>query len=147
MKYRELERVNKETGVLEKDIIINGTTTIVQGQAYADKNLTNSVTNKLTAAVVAMGSLIFHGPVTKGVAKLHPDDTYDEKTGIKIASRKAELKAAIKMHNTYADVIKLLNDCLDELDAEQTKIDERLERVCKELNIEVVDPNETEAKA
>ena len=147
MKYRELERVNKETGVVEKDIIINGTTTIVQGRAYADKHLTNTVANKLTQAVAIMGALVFHGPITKGVAKLHPDDTYDEKTGIKIASRKAELKAAIKMHNAYADVIKLLSDCIEALDNEETKINERLEKVCNELNINIEGVDEEVANA
>ena len=147
MKYMECKRPNKETGQMEKDIIINGTTTIVYGKGAADKHLTQEATLKLLTVGKLLGGLIFHGPEAKGVAKLSPEDTYDKMTGIKIASRKAELKVRIKMHNAYATALNLLKEVADALETEETKIDERISKICDELNIEVAGTNETEAKA
>lgn len=147
MKYRELERLNKETGEVEKDIIINGTTTIVFGKGEVDRNLHTAVAVLLCEILTRLSAMECNAPEVKGVAKLSPEDTYDKKTGIKIASRKAELKARVKTYNSYADIINLLDKAYDLLDSEETKIGQRLTKICDELNMELVGVEEPTANA
>lgn len=81
MKYRP----NKER------TIKNGTTTIVTGQG--DMSSIQPAIYELVAALAEFNSDEILWPVTKGVAKLAPGDEYDADTGVKVATRKAELKA------------------------------------------------------
>lgn len=81
MKYRP----NKER------TIKNGTTTIVTGQG--DMSSIQPAIYELVAALAEFNSDEILWPVTEGVAKLAPGDEYDADTGVKVATRKAELKA------------------------------------------------------
>ena len=71
-------------------VIKNGTTTIVTGTG--DLGMYDNIM-KLVAALAVFNGTSVQFPETKGVAKLSPDDVYDEATGLKVATRKAELKA------------------------------------------------------
>ena len=72
--------------------------------------------------------------VTRGVAKLHPDDKYDENTGIHVASRKAELKGRVKYYNKLADTYDLVSSLLDLLEAEMTNEEAKLHKIEDDLN-------------
>lgn len=137
MKYRDQMITDKETGELKKNIIVNGTTTVVFGESEPNKELYEKAVNKLWKAI-EMLTITSEPTVVKGVAKCHPDDAYDEKTGVMIASRKAELKARVKTYNKYTDVINILEEVVDLLDDENESIGQRLTVICDELNMELV---------
>lgn len=141
MKYRD-QVITDAHGNKKKNIIINGTTTVVYGEANPEEHVTQQIADKLWKAFEVLPN---DKIVTRGVAKLHPDDTYDEKTGVIIASRKAELKARIKMYNSYLDVINILNDTIGLVGTELDKIADRIKAVCEELNIDVDDGTTPEA--
>ena len=143
MKYRD-QVITDAHGNKKKNIIINGTTTVVYGEANADRHVTEQIAEKINELLVTLPDG-YEKVVTRGVAKLHPDDTYDEKTGVIIASRKAELKARIKMYNSYLDVINILNDTIGIVGTELDKIADRIKTVCEELNIDVDDGTTPEA--
>lgn len=143
MKYRD-QVITDAHGNKKKNIIINGTTTVVYGEANADRHVTQQIAEKINELLVTLPDE-YEKVVTRGVAKLHPDDTYDEKTGVIIASRKAELKARIKMYNNYLDVINILNDTIGIVGTELDKIADRIKTVCEELNIDVDDGTTPEA--
>ena len=130
------QRVADKLGILKKNIIQNGTTTVVYGETHMDVNKCNQITLKLADTAGILGSIAYDKIVTRGVSKLHPDDKYDEKTGVKIASRKAELKGRIKYYNKLADAYDLLAEALDLLDAEMSKEEQRLSVVVSDLNSE-----------
>ena len=143
MKYRDQVITDKQ-GNKKKNIIINGTTTVVYGEGTPEEHVTEEIANKLWGALNAVPTVPV---VTRGVAKLHPDDTYDEKTGVMIASRKAALKAKIKMYKNYLDLVNILNDVIGLVDNELDKIAEGIKKVCAELNIEVDDETTPQAQA
>lgn len=135
MKYRD-QRVTDKDGNVKKNIIINGTTTIVFGQSETDAQLYNKAMQTLYEAM----SVLTSGTVpvvTKGVAKLAPGDIYDEKTGIKIASRKAEIKGRLQEYNRLVDVLNLVEKVGSLLETEINNIGNRLQKVVDELNEEI----------
>jgi len=86
--------------------IRNGTTTIVTGEG--DMGSIQPAIYELVAALSAFNSSKSLWPVTKGVAKLAPGDTYDANTGVKVATRKAELKARKKAVRSCINVLGAL---------------------------------------
>ena len=48
--------------------------------------------------------------IIKGIATVHPGDEYDENTGIKIATAKAEIAAYVAVNNWVATVAEILFD-------------------------------------
>ncbi len=135
MKYRD-QRVTDKDGNVKKNIIINGTTTIVFGESETDVQLYNRVIQILydTMSVLTSGTVPV---VTKGVAKLAPGDLYDEKTGIKIASRKAEIKGRLQEYNRLVDALNLVEKVGSLLETEIDNIGNRLQKVVDELNEEI----------
>lgn len=128
------QRIVDKLGVVKKNIIQNGTTTVVYGETHMDENKSVALTVKLGRVAGMLGKISYDKIVTRGVSKLHPADKYDEKTGVKIASRKAELKGRIKYYNKLADAYDLLAEVLDSLETEMSNEEKRLEVVTKDLN-------------
>lgn len=100
MKAKRLEYKNKR-------IMHNGTTTIVNGYTqiinYCDiENMGRKLSEEL---------LRFHtfGFIAKGVAKLNPEDTYDEKKGLVVASNKAKIKGNRRIQREAENLLNLLN--------------------------------------
>ena len=81
-------------------VIKNGTTTIITGGG--DLCHLNADTLKLAAA---LGNFYGITVESKGVAKLSPEDTYDANTGLKVATRKAEVKARKKVIKNCIDIL------------------------------------------
>ena len=135
MKYRD-QRVTDKDGNVKKNIIINGTTTIVFGESETDVQLYKRAIQLLydTMSVLTTGTVPV---VTKGVAKLAPGDLYDEKTGIKIASRKAEIKGRLQEYNRLVDALNLVEKVGSLLETEINNIGNRLQKVVDELNEEI----------
>ena len=75
-------------------VILNGTTTIAYGNAWANTNNKFGLdASKLIGSLIWLSKAKWAG---KGIAKLSPDDTYDELSGRIVASKKSE-KMAIKL--------------------------------------------------
>ena len=134
-KYTD-QLIADRNGIVKKNIIKNNTTTIVYGQTIMD--LKNSQTKKINQTtekiLLNLGELQIMPIVTRGVAKLHPDDKYDENTGIHVASRKAELKGRVKYYNKLADTYNLVSNLLDLLEAEMTNEEAKLHKIEDDLN-------------
>ena len=94
--------------------IKNGTTTIVNGEIrirdYQREKIQREVV-KVKNLCAGMGYDYFCEPIKcKGVAQPTPNDTYDEKTGRVLASRKAELNCIRKLYKQDAAVeVELIN--------------------------------------
>ena len=112
--------------------IKNGTTTIVTGQG--DASSIQPAIYELVAALAAFNSVDSLCPSTKGVSKLAPGDTYDAATGVKVATRKAELKARKKFARScinvmgaitkfHATVAKELNDNVTRMAAVKSELE------------------------
>lgn len=92
--------------------IVNGTTTVEIGQSFID-NEDVRATGKLLSDLWEFqsankdGWFVIEG---KGVAKVHPNDTYDRVTGLKVASNKAEINARNKANTMYLKLIKSLEE-------------------------------------
>lgn len=98
--------------VTDKEVIKNGTTTIVNNETeirFDDKfwdefyKFVDFMTDEGIAVDVSFKN--------KGVSKLHPDDTYDELKGKVIASKKAEVKG---LKDAY-DFLGIARDYLIEM--------------------------------
>lgn len=142
-KYTD-QRIVDKNGVVKKNIIQNGTTTVVYGETSmkvsSAQRIAEAVTNVVQGAVIASSKVI----VTRGVSKLAPGDEYDEKTGIHLASRKAELKGRIKYYNQLADAYDAGVKLLDILEEEMKKEEAKLKNIVKDINEQV---ETVEAKA
>ena len=138
-KYTD-QLIADRNGIVKKNIIKNKTTTIVYGQTIMDsKNPQAKKINETTEKIlVKVAGLQITPIVTRGVAKLHPDDEklelYDEKKGIHIASRKAELKGRVKYYNQLADTYDLVSTLLDLLETEMTNEEAKLHKIEDDLN-------------
>ena len=92
--------------------IVNGTTTVEIGQSFIG-NEDVRATSKLLSDLYEFQATNKDGWVViegKGVAKVHPDDTYDKVTGLKVASNKAEINARNKANTMYLKLIKSLEE-------------------------------------
>lgn len=79
--------------VTDKEVIKNGTTTIVNNETeirFDDKFWDEFY--KFVDFMTEDGAAVDVAFRNKGVSKLHPDDVYDELKGKVIASKKAEVK-------------------------------------------------------
>lgn len=63
--------------------------------------------------------------LTKGVAKLHPEDTYDEITGRIVASKKAEIKGNRISQRHLNDVKEVLESLLNEVNGKIARLEAR----------------------
>ena len=129
-KYRDQEKFDKKLGTSRKNIIQNGTTTIVYGETTSDPNLISELFNKMSQIAFRLRETTY---VTKGVSQLHPDDTYNQSTGIMIASKKAEMKGRVKEYNKLVKVEDLILDMYDLVSNELDKTEERINKVCSSL--------------
>lgn len=138
------QRIVDKNGVVKKNIIHNGTTTVVYGKTSMKESLVQKVAEAVSdivqETVVASSRVI----VTRGVSKLAPGDEYDEKTGIHLASRKAELKGRIKYYNQLADAYDAGVKLLDILEEEMKKEEVKLKNIVNDINEQV---ETVEAKA
>lgn len=109
-------------------VIKNGTTTIVTGGG--DLCHLNADTLKLAAA---LGNFYGTTVESKGVAKLSPEDTYDESTGLKVATRKAEIKARRKAIKLCIEALTAANKFRDAIAKELGENVKRVNAVHAEL--------------
>ena len=128
-KYKEEKKYTSD-GRAVKNVIKNGTTTVVYGQVQVDDNLKERVYKSLNLACILVASNV---ESTKGVAKCQPGDKYDENVGVTVASRKAEVKARGKYLNALSKAEKLLEEALAEIRAERENTANRVAKVSEEL--------------
>ena len=110
----------KNTKCRRNKTIFNGTTTVVYADTFVK---TDSELDQISAKLHdALTDLCLYTIETKGVAKLSPEDSYDETTGVTVASQKAELRANRfvlgRVHKARAlaeRYIKVLDSVADEL--------------------------------
>jgi hypothetical protein len=113
------------TGYHDTKHIKNEETTIVYGctDIKAKRKVAEDF-NKLGTSLLYLS----HAGVnleTKGVSKLHPEDSYDEKTGRIVASIKAELKGLDKAEECLNELKSLMLTCMTEIDEEMEKLTAR----------------------
>ena len=105
--------------------IKNGTTTVVYGllevkaKGEVRDNLARTATKCLAFGKGFAGDF-------RGVAKLHPEDTYDEMTGKVIAASKAEMKALKAARKKVVEFIDDLETTKTDMEREVGFIDARL---------------------
>lgn len=135
MKYRDCKTyVRNDEGELESvtNIIYNGDTTIVFGECAPDQNVIRRVYD-LGEKLTKIDNPIYMYRCTKGVARLAPGDTYDKNIGIKIASRKAELKGRTSVIKTYKSLISELEAVIEDMKQEIEQGENRIAAIKKEL--------------
>lgn len=111
----------KNTKCRRNKTIFNGTTTVVYADSFVK---TDSELDQISAKLHdALTDLCLYVVKTKGVAKLSPEDSYDETTGVTVASQKAELIAnrhilgKVRIARTAAEqYIKTLDKVIEELE-------------------------------
>lgn len=82
------------------------------------------VLEALTTTLIDKGYLNPLPKIAKGMATVHPGDEYNEKTGIKIATAKAEIAAYTAVHNWVGTVAEILFDqCHAKIDDFMIKAD------------------------
>ena len=82
------------------------------------------VLEALTTTLIDKGYISPLPKIAKGMATVHPGDEYNEKTGIKIATAKAEIAAYIAVNNWLAAVADILFDsCHTKIDDFMIKAD------------------------
>ena len=99
------------------------TTTVVIGTAGINQNRELVIARMLYNAANKFDDFNKEPNFCKGVSYLSPKDTYDEKTGVVLASRKAEAKGDLKVLKNYKTVIKMLNDALILLNADASQLE------------------------
>lgn len=115
--------------VTKQRVIKNGTTTITFGYIDAD-NLIMGLEDKLHHVMRDLQALRDSTyEAVKGVAKLSSEDTYDERTGVIVASRKAEYKAMKRQAKRLTAVKKSIEAMLAQVTEELTAIEARTARV------------------
>lgn len=107
-------------------IIKNGDTTIAFGYGVYDEQLEGKLQRFVDDIDRGYSSFSNTGKEYKGVAKLCPGDVYDEKRGIKIASKKAEYRARKAAYKRYNNILKKLNSLSGAITEEMNKINKRL---------------------
>lgn len=124
MKYNDLK------------VIKNGNTTIVYGVGRIDNNLKrriNRFIQRINWSPKGENMNWCDNITSRGVAKLAKDDVYDEMTGVKIASRKAELQARKTQFKHYDNLRKELLKIEDAIFTEEMNIGKRIEEIKEEL--------------
>ena len=117
MKYRD-----------DKDkIIYNGDTTIVYGVGIPTNPLVQKLADEFASLYYETDGLEYSNPIyVQGVTHKDSKDAYDKTIGVKVASRKAELKARRKMYKRFARVknklVELQNLVFEELRDESARI-------------------------
>jgi hypothetical protein len=107
-------------------IIKGKTTTVVIGTARTNLNRESVIAHMLYSTADKFNDFNSDTHYYKGVAYLSPKDTYDEKTGIVLASRKAEAKSNLKVLKNYKTAIKMLSDALILLNADASQLESEL---------------------
>ena len=103
---------------IKDKIIYNGDTTIVYGVGKPNKQLAQKLMKEFGALYFEEGCNYSDNIVVQGVTHCDSDDVYDKTTGLKIASRKAELKARDKMFNNYSKIRNKLMELLNLVEVE-----------------------------
>ena len=124
----------KEVPCKDVRTIKNGTTTIVTTETvvkFTDEfNWANSMLDHLAY------SFDRNVYLTKGVAKLHPEDEYNEITGRIIASKKAEVKGNKMAQRHLADVKEVLEIMLKEVNGKIARLEAREKSLVNSLKEE-----------
>lgn len=109
-------------------VVKNGDTTIAFGYGVYDEQLENKIGKLVETFDNSYKDATFFGNTKeyKGVAKLCPGDVYDEKRGIKIASKKAEYKARKAAYRRYNAILKQMNSLSIEITEEMNKLLKRM---------------------
>ena len=112
--------------------------TVVEGESVIKSSTTNELDYYLTKMEDLVWELRYNEQFT-GRSKCAPEDKYDEKKGLIVASRKAELKA-VKHQLTKVDELKrtlekmtdLVHDMEDQLDFKMGRLSLELVRNARE---------------
>ena len=107
----------------DKDVkTFNKKVTVVKGEMKIKDSAMDDL-NRFDSMICISYYALLETVEATGKSKCSPEDTYDEKTGLIVASRKAELKAtkvklkqvdrAIKIAEQYLEYLRELEDKLD----------------------------------
>lgn len=109
--------------VTDKEVIKNGTTTIVNNETeirFDDKFWDEFY--KFVDFMTDEGMEVDVSFKNKGVAKLHPDDVYDELKGKVIASKKAEVKGLKDAYDFLGIAQDYLIEMLSDISIKRTRL-------------------------
>ena len=128
MKYRD----NKDK------IVFNGDTTIVYGECFPDETFVKKFMKELGAIYYEEDGFNYRESVSaRGVAHKDASDVYDKTTGLKVASRKAELKAREKVFRNYMRIYNKLAELRELIEIQMCNESHRchfIEQELKEVN-------------
>lgn len=111
MKRKKREIVYSDDRVIKQQDEKN--TTVVTGVSIPNDNLLLSLDSAFEKAKDVFRSSCYRQKNTRGVARLSPEDTYDEKKGVTIASRKAMLKGDLYWKRKYTRMMFALDKARD----------------------------------
>ena len=115
-------------------IIFNGDTTIVYGECRLDEALVKKLVKEFGALYFESDGINYTNTLhVRGVAHRDEKDVYDKTIGLKVASRKAELKARVKTFKNLYKVYKKLVELEQLIDDELIKENRRIYQVHEEL--------------
>ena len=111
----------------DSKVIKSGDNTVVCGRScfvgdYAE----------LTGAIDALYNVASFVTHTKGIAKLNPVDEYDEETGRRIASKRAERAGNREAKKVIVNAIKTVSDVVAVLEFAAQELDYRFECLKKD---------------
>lgn len=132
--YDDQEWTGKE---LVTKVIHNGDVTIMFGLGEPNLHLDMSLSDLGKELVDQYGGDPWDRVVqTKGVARKSPEDEYNESRGRKIASRRAEYKAARALRNRYNETMAKLYKAMVRMQQEMDSLDHRMQVIQSDLEEE-----------
>ena len=119
----------------DKDkIIYNGDTTVVYGTGILANPLVQKLNKDFGSLYFESDGLVFSEPVyVQGVTHRDASDSYDRTMGVKVASRKAELKARIKMRRRMMKILNKMKELQELLEDEERQEFRRILALQEEL--------------
>ena len=106
--------------------------TVVKGEAKIKESTVSELT-ELENKIQLISCELWARPEVTGRAKCSPEDTFNEKTGLIVASRKAELKAAKLYLKTVDELIVLTERYLELLRSMEDNIDYKTGKLTLDL--------------
>ena len=107
----------KHVAYVDTRTISNDPVTVTLGEARVKYNVFKDIDSKLVAATTTLADISFRPVVTRGIARVSADDTFDERAGKSISSKKAHIKANVKIQKTIEVAKALLDEAKAKLDA------------------------------
>ena len=115
-------------------IIHNGTTTVVYGYGAIKDN--SDLSRAAAEVLDSLYSALRYAQESKGVARLNPEDTYDERLGVKVATVKSEMKSN-KIVTNDLEIVRqnlekltnIVDNTLEELQERKQELEKKLQEI------------------